>query len=115
MAVEELEVRDRGLTLGCRLPRRRRSDTRLIEHKVSKGAVRSGNLLWVPGGADPTNAAYPEGFEAFDANCTSNCEPVVDLTGSYFMDYPNPYIAVAGGTALIQTWGIGQVLAYRLN
>jgi hypothetical protein len=82
---------------------------------VSKGAVRSGNLLWVPGGQGPATAPYPPGIEAFNADCTTNCQPVVDLVGDSFADDPSPSIAVAGGTVLIQTWGIGDVLAYRLN
>jgi hypothetical protein len=82
---------------------------------VSQGAVRSGNLLWVPGGSGPSTAPYPPGIEAFDANCTTNCEPVVDLVGSQFANYPYPTIAVAGGTVLIQTPMLGQVFAYRLN
>jgi hypothetical protein len=79
---------------------------------ISAGAVRSGNLLWVPGGHGPS---YPPGFLAFDADCTTNCEPVVDLVGLEFADIPYAAIAVADGTVLLQTWGLGQVFAYRLN
>jgi PQQ-like domain len=82
---------------------------------VSAGAVRSGNLLWVPGGQGPATAPYPPGIEAFNAKCTTNCQPVVDLAGDQFSGSPWPSIAVADGTVLIQTWGIGQVFAYRLN
>ena len=85
------------------------------DQNISTGAVRSGNLLWVPGGYGPPTAADPPGIEAFDANCTTNCQPVVDLVGDQFNGIPWPSIAVADGTVLIQTWGIGQVFAYRLK
>jgi hypothetical protein len=83
---------------------------------ISTGAVRSGNLLWVPGGYGSTAAyPYPIGIEAFNANCTTNCEPVVDLVGNQFTDIPFPSITVADGTVLIQTPILGEVLAYHLG
>jgi hypothetical protein len=83
---------------------------------VSTGAVRSGNLLWVPGGRGYTASyPYPTGIEAFNADCTTNCQPVVDLVGNQFMDSPFPSFAVAGGTVLIQTPMLGEVLAYHLS
>ena len=83
---------------------------------ISQGAVRSGNLLWVPGGYGSTAAyPYPIGIEAFNADCTTNCLPVVDLVGNQFMDYPFPSITVADGTVLIQTPILGEVLAYHLG
>ena len=82
---------------------------------VFQGAVRSGSLLWVPGGYGPPTAADPPGIEAFDVNCTTNCQPVVDLAGAQFSGSPWPSIAVADGTVLIQTWVTRQVFAYRLK
>jgi PQQ-like domain len=85
---------------------------------VREGAVRSGNLLWVPGGHGGPTAPFPAGILAFDATCTSSCLPVVDLVGNGAGGYPSPSIAVAGGTVLVQTWMSGptsapEVLAYR--
>ncbi len=79
---------------------------------ASSHTVRSGNLLWLPvySGDQP----YPNGVEAFDATCTSNCQPLVDLTGVGAGGSPEPTIAVGDGTVLIQTWDPGQVLAYRV-
>jgi hypothetical protein len=85
---------------------------------ADKGAVRSGNLLWLPVWGDGS-APYPAGIQAFAADCTTNCQPSVNLVGNGAGGSPAPSIAIAGGTVLIQTWmsgpaSTGQVLAYRL-
>jgi len=85
---------------------------------AAKGAVRSGGLLWLPvtGNGSVFN---PSGIQAFAADCEVSCQPLVNLVGNGAGQFPEPSIAVAAGTVLVQTWMTGpamlpEVLAFRL-